>query len=54
VDFYYRSSSTVDISFLMGNNSRTISLINENMDESAYILEDISKIGDAILQKNKK
>jgi hypothetical protein len=54
VDFYYRSSSAVDINMFLGSDLKTIEPIYANMDESAYIYDDISRIGDEIVQKIKK
>lgn len=54
VDFYYRSSSAVDINMFLGNDLNTIEPIYANMDESAYIYDDISRIGEEIIQKIKK
>jgi peptide maturation system protein (TIGR04066 family) len=54
VDFYYRSSLAVDINMFLGNNSKTIESIYANMDETAYIYDDIARIGEIIVQKSKK
>jgi peptide maturation system protein (TIGR04066 family) len=54
VDFYYRSSTAMDINMFLGNNLKTIESIHANMDESAYIYDDICRMGDEIVQKIKK
>jgi hypothetical protein len=38
----------------LGNDLNTIEPIYANMDESAYIYDDISRIGEEIIQKIKK
>jgi hypothetical protein len=57
VDFFYRSSTTPDLDMVLEKGSRTLEALEAmyaNLDESAYIYDEIPKIGDIIMKKIRK